>query len=181
MRHSLQASLAWYINYLLKLHLHYIFESLRIFHFHFHEIHMIKEVNDLNEWYNAEDKLIDQTLIKKTSAIISQTKYQSQRIRKQFYDFKLEEKSTLFSICNKFNVDSCIYSDCTYQHICSECDETHATINCKTSNSNSQLIERKWHWILTSLISISKFFSYQLMKINEVFLAYRDSLNASAW
>ncbi len=49
LRHSLQVSLAWYINYLLKLHLHYIFEFLWIFHFHFHEIHMIKEVNDLNE------------------------------------------------------------------------------------------------------------------------------------
>ncbi len=59
LRHSLQASLAWYINYLLKLHLHYIFKSLRIFHFHFHEIHMIKEVNDSNEWYNAEDELIN--------------------------------------------------------------------------------------------------------------------------
>ncbi len=75
LRHSLQASLAWYINYLLKLHLHYIFESLRIFHFHFHEIHMIKEVNDLNEWYNAKDELINRALIKKTSAIVSQTKY----------------------------------------------------------------------------------------------------------
>ncbi len=143
LRHSLQASLAWYIDYLLKLHLHYIFESLRIFHFHFHEIHMIKEVNDLNEWYNAEDKLIDQALIKKTSAIVFQTKYQSQRVRKQFYDSRFEEESTLLSICNKFNVNSCIYSDCTYQHICSECDETHAAINCKTSNSNSQSIERK--------------------------------------
>ncbi len=65
LRHSLQASLAWYIDYLLKLHLHYIFESLRIFHFHFHEIRMIKEVNDSNEWYNAEDELINQALIKK--------------------------------------------------------------------------------------------------------------------
>ena len=181
LRHSLQSSLAWYINYLLKLHLHYIFESLWIFHFHFHKICMIKEVNDLNEWYNAEDELIDWALIKKTSAIISQMRYQSQRIKKQFYNSKFKEKSTLFLICNKFNVDSCIYSDCTYQHICSECDETHAAINCKTSNLNSQLIERKWHWISILLISISKFFSYQLMKINEVSLAHRDSLNASAW
>ena len=180
-RHSLQASLAWYIDYLLKLHLHYIFKSLRIFHFYFHEIHIIKEVNDSNEWYNAEDELINQALIKKTSAIASQMRYQSQRVRKQFYDSRLEEESTLFSICNKFNVNSCIYSDCTYQHICSECNETHAAINCKTLNSNSQSIERKWHRISISLISISKFFSYQLMKIDEVSLAHRDSLNASAW
>ncbi len=75
LRHSLQASLAWYIDYLQKLHLHYIFESLRTFHFHFHKIHMIKEVNDSNEWYNAEDELVDQTLIKKTSAIAFQTRY----------------------------------------------------------------------------------------------------------
>jgi len=125
--------------------------------------------------------LIDWALIKKTSAIVFQTKYQSQRVRKQFYDFRFQERSTLSSICNKFNVNSCIYSDCTYQHICSECDETHAAINCKTLNLNSQLIERKWRWILISLISISKFFSYQLMKIDEVLLAHRDSLNASAW
>ena len=49
LKHFLQASLAWYINYLQKLHLHYIFKSLWIFHFHFHEICMIKEVNDLNK------------------------------------------------------------------------------------------------------------------------------------
>ncbi len=114
LRHSLQASLAWYVDYLLKLHLHYTFESLRTFHFHFHEIRMIKGVNDSNEWYNAEGELIDRALIKKTSAIVFQTKYQSQRIRKQFYDSRLEEESTLLSIYNKFNVDSCIYSDCTY-------------------------------------------------------------------
>ncbi len=181
LKHFLQASLTWYIDYLLKLHLHYIFKSLQIFHFHFHEIHMIKEVNDLNEWYNAEDELINQALIKKTSAIVFQTKYQSQRIRKQFFDFKFKEESTLFSICNKFNVDSCIYSDCTYQHICSECDETYAAINCKTLNSNNQSIKRKWHWILILLISILKFFSYQLMKIDEVSLAHRSFLNMSAW
>ncbi len=142
---------------------------------------MIKEVNDSDEWYNAEDELIDQALIKKTSTIVFQTKYQSQKVRKQFYDSRFEGKSTLLSICNKFNVDSCIYSDCTYQHICSEYDEIHAAINCKTLNSNSQSIERKWHRISISLISISKFFSYQLMKIDEVSLAHRDSLNASAW
>ncbi len=34
---------------------------------------------------------------------------------------------------------------------------------------------------MISLISISKFFSYQLMKIDEVSLARRDSLDASAW
>ncbi len=174
LRYSLQASLTWYIDYLQKLHLYYIFEFLRIFHFHFHKIHMIKEVNDLNEWYNAEDELVDWALIKKTSAIAFQTKYQSQRVRKQ--------SSTELSICNKFNDDSCIYSSCTYQHICSECDEIHAAINCKTSNSNSQLIiERKWRWISILLISISKFFSYQLMKIDEISLARRDSLDASAW
>ena len=174
LRHSLQVSLAWYINYLQKLYLHYIFESLQIFHFHFHEIHMIKEVNDLNEWYNAKDELVDWALIKKTSAIVFQTKYQSQRVRKQ--------SSTEFSICNKFNDDSCIYSSCTYQHICSKCDEIHAAINCKTSNSNSQsIIERKWCWISISLILISKFFSYQLMKIDEISLMRRDSLDASAW
>ncbi len=174
LKHSLQASLAWYVDYLQKLHLHYIFKSLRIFHFHFHEIHMIKEVNDLNEWYNAEDELVDWALIKKTSAIAFQTKYQSQKIRKQ--------SSTKLSICNKFNDDSCIYSSCTYQHICSKCDEIHAAINCKTSNSNSQsIIERKWCWISISLILISKFFSYQLMKIDEISLMRRDSLDASAW
>ncbi len=173
LRHSLQASLAWYIDYLQKLHLHYIFESLQIFHFHFHKIHMIKEVNDSNEWYNAEDELVDQTLIKKISAIAFQTRYQSQRVRKQ--------SSTKLSVCNKFNDDSCIYFSCTYQHICSECDETYATINCKTLNSNSQsIIKRKWHWISILLISISKFFSYQLMKIDEISLARRDFLDASA-
>ncbi len=174
LKHSLQASLAWYINYLQKLHLHYIFESLRIFYFYFHEICMVKEVNDLNKWYNAEDKLVDRALIKKTSIIAFQTKYQSQKIRKQ--------SSTELSICNKFNDDSCIYFSCTYQHICNECDETHAAINCKTSNSNNQLIiKRKWRWISISLISISKFFSYQLMKIDEISLARRDFLDASAW
>ncbi len=143
---------------------------------------MIKEVNDLNEWYNAEDELVNWALIKKTSAIASQMRYQSQRIKKQFYDFKLEETSTEFSVCNKFNDDSCIYSNCTYQHICSKCDETHAVINCKTLNSNSQsIIERKWCWISILLISILKFFSYQLMKIDEISLARRDSLNVSAW
>jgi len=71
-------------------------------------------------------------------------KYQSQKIRKQFYDFRLEEVSTEFSICNKFNDDNCIYFSCTYQHICSECDEIYAAINCKTSNLNNQsIIERK--------------------------------------
>ena len=55
LKHSLQASLAWYIDYLQKLHLHYIFKFLQIFHFHFHKICMIKEVNNLNEWYDAED------------------------------------------------------------------------------------------------------------------------------
>ncbi len=174
LRHSLQASLAWYIDYLQKFHLHYIFEFLQIFHFHFHEICMIKEVNDLNEWYNAEDELVDWALIKKTSAITSQTKYQSQRIRKQ--------SSTEFSVCNKFNDNSCIYFSCTYQYICSECDETHAAINCKTLNSNSQsIIERKWRRISILLISILKFFSYQLMKVNEISLARRDSLDANAW
>ena len=55
LKHSLQASLAWYIDYLQKLHLHYIFKFLQIFHFHFHKICMIKEVNNLNKWYDAED------------------------------------------------------------------------------------------------------------------------------
>ncbi len=114
LRYSLQASLAWYIDYLQKLHLHYIFKFLQIFHFHFHEICMIKEVNDSNKWYNAEDKLVDWALIKKTSAIVSQMKYQSQRVRKQFYDLRLEETSTEFSVYNKFNDDSCIYFSCTY-------------------------------------------------------------------
>ena len=129
LRHSLQASLAWYVDYLQKLHLHYIFEFLQIFHFHFHEICMIKEVNDSNKWYNAEDELVNWALIKKTSAIASETKYQSQRVRKQ--------SSTKLSICNKFNDNSCIYFSCIYQHICSECDEIHAAINCKTLNSNN--------------------------------------------
>ncbi len=182
LRHSLQASLAWYINYLQKFYLHYIFKSLWIFHFHFHEIRMIKEVNDSNEWYNAEDELVDQALIKKTSAIAFQTRYQSQRVRKQFYNLRLKETSTESSVCNKFNDDSCIYFSCIYQYICSECDETYAAINCKTSNSNSQsIIERKWCQISASLISISKFFSYQLMKVDEISLARRDSLDASAW
>ncbi len=182
LRHSLQASLTWYIDYLQKLHLHYIFEFLRIFHFHFHEIHIVKEVNDLNEWYNAEDELVDWALIKKTSAITFQIKYQSQKIRKQFYDLRFKETSTKLSVCNKFNDDSCIYSSCTYQHICSECDETYAAINCKTSNSNSQsIIKKRWRWILISLILILKFFSYQLMKIDEISLTRRDSLDASAW
>ncbi len=114
LRYSLQASLAWYIDYLQKFHLHYIFKFLWIFHFHFHEIYMIKEVNDLNEWYNAEDELVNWALIKKTSAIASQTKYQSQRVRKQFYDLRFKETSTEFSVCNKFNNNSCIYSSCIY-------------------------------------------------------------------
>ncbi len=59
LKHSLQASLTWYINYLQKLHLHYIFKFLQIFHFHFYKIYMIKKVNDLNEWYNAEDELVN--------------------------------------------------------------------------------------------------------------------------
>ncbi len=81
LKHSLQANLVWYIDYLQKLYLHYIFKFLQIFHFYFHEIYMIKEVNDLNEWYNAEDELVDWALIKKTFAITSQMKYQSQKIR----------------------------------------------------------------------------------------------------
>ncbi len=132
----MQVSLTWYIDYLQKLYLHYIFKFLWIFHFRFHEIYMIKKVNNLNEWYNVEDELIDWALIKKTSAIASQTKYQSQKVRKQFYDFRLEEVSTEFSVCNKFN-NNCIYFNYTYQHICSKCDETHVAINCKTSNLNS--------------------------------------------
>ncbi len=137
LKHSLQASLAWYINYLQKIHLYYIFKSLWIFHFHFHKICMIKEINNSNKWYNVENKLVNWTLIKKTFAIAFQMRYQSQKIRKQFYDLKSEETSTEFSVCNKFNDDSCIYFSCIYQHICSEYDETHAAINCKTLNLNS--------------------------------------------
>jgi len=43
------------------------------------------------------------------------------------------------------------------------------------------IIERKWRWISTLLISILKFFSYQLIKIDKISLARRDSLDASAW
>ena len=51
---------------------------------------------------------------KKTFAIAFQTKYQSQKIRKQFYDLRLEETSIELSVCNKFNDDNCIYSSCIY-------------------------------------------------------------------
>jgi len=143
LRHPLQASLAWYVDYLLELHLHYTFESLRTFHFHFHEIRMIKGVNDPDGWYNAGGELAGRALVKKTPAIASQTGYQSQGARKQSYGPRPEGGSTLPPVCNKFNAGSCTYSGCTYQHICSGCGGTHAAINCKTSNPNSQPVGRK--------------------------------------
>ena len=57
--------------------------------------------NQKKKKYNAEDELVNWALIKNTSAIASQMKYQSQKVRKQFYDLRLEKASTEFSVCNK--------------------------------------------------------------------------------
>ena len=130
----LQASLAWYVDYLQELHLHYTFESVRTFHFHFHQIRIIKGVNDPDGWYNARGELAARALVKKTPVTTFQTGNQGQRTRKQAYGPRPDGGRTWPPVCNRFNGGNCTYPSCTYQHICSGCGGTHAAINCKTSN-----------------------------------------------
>ena len=142
-RLPLQAALATYQDRLCEYSMHFTFESIRSYHFQFHERRIAEGIDDLTGWRIPDSELHTIELIRKS--VHSGWGAGSAKKPSQWSGGSKEGNEDVkpnIPICFKYNRGTCESHSCRYKHVCLECGGPHGQPQCaKRSNPNGQPLD----------------------------------------